>query len=143
MRYARVLSALTTSVAIMTALLLGSCSGEPYERNENGITVRLNGKSDFPGQAIRLQVINDRIIRVSAVPSGEFPETASLMTIPQPDTKTEFTIEKGEGQITLGTSSLTAEVSLKTGEVRFTDRVGTLILSEQEGEAGASCRSWQ
>jgi len=133
MKHARVLSALTVSVAIMTAIILGSCSGEPYERNENGITVRLNGKSDFPGQAVRLQVINDRIIRVSAVPSGEFPETASLMTIPQPDTKTEFTIEKGEGQITLGTSSLTAEVSLKTGEVRFTDRVGTLILSEQEG----------
>ena len=133
MKLARTLSAIGASAAFTVAVALCSCSGEPYERTDNGMTVRLNGKSDYPGQAVRLQVVNDRIIRVTAVPSGEFPESVSLMALPLPSGKSDFTIEKGEGLITLSTSSLSAEVSLKTGEVRFTDRDGNLFLAEQEG----------
>ena len=133
MKLSRTLSAIGASAAVLVATVMFSCAGEPYERTDNGLTVRLNGKSDFPGQAVRLQVVNDRIIRVTAVASGEFPESASLMALPLPSGKPDFTIEKGDGLITLSTSSLSAEVSLKTGEVRFTDRDGTLILAEQEG----------
>ncbi len=115
------------------ALMCQSCSTEPYERTDDGVVVRLDGKSDFPGQAVRLQVINDRVIRITSVPSGEFPQTVSLITIPQPASETEFTIEKGEGQITLATKSLSAEISLKTGEVVFTDTDGTVFLAEQSG----------
>ena len=120
-------------MALMAALGGQSCSDIPYQRTDDGVVIRLNGKSDYPGQAMRLIVINDRIIRVSAVPSGEFPETASLMAVAQPDGKTEFTIEKGDGHLTLSTSSLSAEVSLKTGAVSFTDKDGTVFLSEQDG----------
>lgn len=124
--------ALVTVMGIM-ALVCLSCSPAPYERTEEGVIVRLNAKSDFPGQAVRLQVISDRIIRVTSVPSGEFPATVSLITVPQPDSETEFTIEKGEGHITLGTPALSAEVSLKTGEVVFTGTDGTVYVAEQEG----------
>jgi len=121
------------AAAFMATLAFQSCSPVTYERTDNGMIIRLNGKSDHPGQAVRLVVVNDRIIRVSAIPSGEFPETTSLMAVPQPENKTEFTIEKGEGKVTLSTASLSAEVSLKTGEVAFTGNDGTLFLSEQEG----------
>ncbi len=132
MKKIRAIIALVTFLGIM-ALTCQSCSTEPYERTDNGVLVRLNGKSDFPGQALRLQVINERIIRVTSVPSGEFPQTVSLITVPRAAGETEFTIEKGEGQITLATKSLSAEVSLKTGEVVFTDTDGTIYLAEQSG----------
>ncbi len=132
MKQKRAIVALVIVLGIM-ALLCQSCSTEPYEITDDGVVVRLDGKSDFPGQAVRLQVINDRIIRVTSVPSGEFPQTVSLITVPQPLSKTEFTIEKGEGQIILATKSLSAEVSLKTGEVVFTDTDGTVFLAEQSG----------
>ncbi|NLE34838.1 MAG: hypothetical protein GX622_07030, partial [Bacteroidales bacterium] len=92
MKNAGILSALALAAMLVTALIMGSCTGELYNRTENGIMVKLNARSDFPGQTIRLQVINDRIIRVSAIPSGEFPETASLMTTPQSEGNAEFTI---------------------------------------------------
>jgi len=132
MKKMRAIVALVTVLCIM-AMMCQSCSTEPYERTDSGVVVRLNGKSDFPGQAVRLKVISDRIIRVTSIPSGEFPQTVSLITIPQPAIETEFTIEKGEGQITLATKSLSAEVSLKTGEVVFTDTDGTVFLAEQSG----------
>ena len=115
------------------ATVCQSCSTAPYERTNDGVIVRLDDRSDFPGQAVRLQVITDRIIRVTAVASGEFPAVESLMVLPQPEREVEFTLESGEGQVTLGTSSLSAEVSLKTGEVRFTDTEGSVYLTEQEG----------
>jgi alpha-D-xyloside xylohydrolase len=132
MKKMRAVGALVTVLGIM-ALMCQSCATEPYTRTNDGVEVRLNGKSDFPGQAVRLKVITDRIIKVTSVPSGEFSATASLITIPLPGNKTEFTIEKGEGHITLATKSLSAEISLKTGEVVFTDTDGTVFLAEQSG----------
>ncbi len=131
------LSGMIPVAACIFAMIMQSCSNAPFERTDDGMIIRLNGKSEYPGQAVRLRVINERIIRVSAVPSGEFPETASLMAVAQPAGKTEFTIEKGEGDVTLSTSMLSAGVSLTTGEVKFTSNDGTVFLSEQEG-AGRS-----
>jgi hypothetical protein len=48
MKLARTLSAIGASAAFTVAVALCSCSGEPYERTDNGMTVRLNGKSDYP-----------------------------------------------------------------------------------------------
>jgi len=132
MNIKRVPGALVTVIGIV-ALVCLSCSTAPYERTEEGVIVRLNGKSDFPGQTVRLRVISDRIIRVTSVPSGEFHRTVSLMTVAQPERETEFTIEKGEGHITLSTPVLNAEVSLKTGEVVFTDTDGNVFIAEQAG----------
>ena len=120
-------------VLTVIATVCQSCSTAPYERTNDGVIVRLDDRSDFPGQAVRLQVITDRIIRVTSVASGEFPAVESLMVLPQPEGEVEFTLESGERQVTLGTSSLSAEVSLKTGEVRFTDTEGSVYLTEQEG----------
>jgi alpha-D-xyloside xylohydrolase len=104
----------------------------PYERTDNGVIIRLDDDSFRPGQAVRLIVVNERIIRVSSVPFGEFPETTSLMAVERPDANMEFTIEKGAGHVTLSTSLLSAEVSLLTGVVSFTDNDGTLFLTEKE-----------
>ena len=137
MKKMRVLAAAVIAVVGMIALICQSCTSSPYERTVDGVVISLGGKSDFPGQVIRLQVITDRIIRVSSVPSGEFPESISLMTIPQPERIMEFTIEKGDGIVTLSTTSLSAQVSLKTGEIIFTDTEGTVFVAEQT-EGGRS-----
>ncbi|HHU99408.1 MAG TPA: DUF5110 domain-containing protein [Bacteroidales bacterium] len=128
----RSLSALIPVKALIAALAFQSCSMTPYERTDNGVIIRLDDDSFRPGQAVRLIVVNERIIRVSSVPFGEFPETTSLMAVERPDANMEFTIEKGAGHVTLSTSLLSAEVSLLTGVVSFTDNDGTLFLTEKE-----------
>ncbi len=72
MKKIRILVALAAVSGIMAAICQ-SCSTAPYERSEDGVVISLNGKSDFPGQVIRLQVISDKIIRVTSVPSGLIP----------------------------------------------------------------------
>ena len=132
MKKLHVAGALLMAMSLM-AVICQSCSTAPYERTQDGVIVRLDDRSDFPGQAVQLRVINDRIIRVTAIARGDFPATESLMVLPQPEDTIEFTIEEGEGQVTLGTSLLSAEISLITGEVVFTDTEGTVIAAEQEG----------
>jgi len=55
----RSLTVLFTVTALIAALANQSCSRTPYERTDNGVIIRLNGKSDHPGQAVRLVVINE------------------------------------------------------------------------------------
>ena len=125
-------------MAVMAAMVLlavfcQSCSDGSYERSDNGIVIRLGDKAVYPGQAVRLSVVSEKIIRVTSVPSGEFPETKSLMALPLPEGNVEFTVEKGDGSIILSTSMVSAEVSLTTGEVVFTDNNGSVFLAEQTG----------
>jgi alpha-D-xyloside xylohydrolase len=129
------ITVLTAGTIIITLVvwILQSCTNGSYDRTEDGVLVRLNDRSDYHDQAIRLQVINEKIIRVTSVPSGALPETVSLMALPLPGRKTDFFVEKSDSKIILGTSQLSAEVSLLTGEVTFTDNDGNVILAERTG----------
>lgn len=123
----------TMMAMVLLAVFCLSCSDGSYERTDDGIVVRLGDKAVYPGQAVRLSVITDKIIRVTSVPSGEFSETQSLMALPLPEHNVEFTIEKGDGSIILSTSTVSAQVSLTTGEVVFSDNNGSVLLAEQTG----------
>jgi alpha-D-xyloside xylohydrolase len=129
------ISAMVAGIMAMAILALTcqSCSNGLYERTDDGIVVRLGDKAVYTGQAVRLSVVTDKIIRVTSVPSGEFSETQSLMALSLPELKVEFTIEKGDGTITLSTAAVSAQVSLTTGEVVFTDNEGSVFLAEQTG----------
>lgn len=118
--------------AIAITLSSGSCNREQYDRIDDGLVVRLDAASDYPGQAIRLKVINDQIIRVTAIPRGEFPGRPGLMAVTPSGHRPEFTIEKADGYLTLSTPRISAEVSLKTGRIAFTASDGTPLLTEQE-----------
>ncbi len=133
MSHAAALAAALITFVAMTC----SCSSGHIEPTGDGVIIRLDERSDFPGQTIRLKVINDHIIRVTALPSGEFSERPGLMTVAFPPYDGGFTVEKGEGHITLSTPALSAEVSLKSGSIIFTGSDGTLFLSEAE-EGGRS-----
>ena len=102
--------------------LLAACS-TGYSRIDGGVIVCT------PEGKVRLQVINDKIIRVSASPDKEFPEDSSLVVIPV-DAKPEYTVTEKDGNVTLTTSEITAVVSEKTGAVTFYDKNGKKILQE-------------
>lgn len=112
---------------LLAVLLLSSCQQKPtYTVSEEGVVIPLK-----EGQ-VRLQVLSPSIIRVSATPSETFSTEESLSVIPQPDFK-DWKVEEANGQVVVSTSALRATVSLKTGEVVFTDTTGTMILQEKIG----------
>ena len=82
-------------------------------------------------RAIRLQVITDKIIRVTASPNLKFPEVQSLITVYDFMSK-NYTLIKKSDRVILKTPSVTASVLLSTGAVSFTDKSGNPILMERQ-----------
>lgn len=114
--------------------LLAGCSGgkaaQSYEKTDNGVIVR---PSDEGAAAVRLQVVTDGIIRVSADPDGDFERSPSLMRVGDGASAAKFDVASTDGKLRLSTAEVTAEVSLQNGQVSFLDKQGKPMLSEIAG----------
>ena len=120
---------------IPTFLFLGllavvtSC-GSDYTLDASRVTVKISHEKPGDARMVRLQVVGEKIIRVSATPDGAFADPASLVVLPQQGT-TEFTVSQDNDTVTVATSYINASVVTTTGEVWFTDTDGNLLLREQ------------
>ena len=116
----------------------------------SGFSVRDNVVTYACDSAImRLEVVSAQIIRVSAVPEGDFSHRKSLVVVPQERFK-DFRVDRtGEG-IKVLTDSVSASVS-KDGTIEFRDAGGKLLSGggrlgfkpvEVEGKKAWSVRTW-
>ncbi|HVK97720.1 MAG TPA: TIM-barrel domain-containing protein, partial [Flavisolibacter sp.] len=80
-------------------------------------------------KAVRLKVVSPKIIQVVASHAKEFGNDTTLMVIKQP-LYTGWYVENTKSECTLSTPELNAIVALQTGEVKFTDTKGKVILEE-------------
>ena len=104
-----------------------------FKKTENGIILTIDQKENAP-KLIRLEVVNDKIIRVSASAEKDFNDGESLIIVDQDqETKTSFVISEDEDRIKLSTKSIIANVVKNTGEIKFTNKNGETILQEQYG----------
>ena len=102
-----------------------------YEKTTKGIIVTLEeGKNGT--KKVRLEVVNDKIIRVSATAENNFKEPESLIIVDQ-NAKPLFDISEEGDTIKLSTQKIIANILQTTGEVWFTDKSGKKILQEQIG----------
>ncbi|WP_284438409.1 TIM-barrel domain-containing protein [Prevotella communis] len=89
------------------------------------------------GQAkvIRLEVVNDRIIRVRATSKDDLPQKMqSLMIVPQQvPPKNSYTITETPESIEVIAKQVRAVVSKATGEVCFYDGLGKTLLLKESG----------
>jgi alpha-D-xyloside xylohydrolase len=109
----------------------GGAASASYEKTDDGVIVRptTDGAAD-----VRLEVVSDGVIRVSADPDGDFVRTPSLMRAGDASKSApEFKVAEQDGHLRLSTARVTADVSLSTGRVMFLDAAGKPILSEVEG----------
>ena len=102
-----------------------------YDKTENGIIVTLEPKENGP-KKVRLEVVNDRIVRVSATAEDDFKNTESLIIVEQ-SKRSSFEVTEDGDTIKLTTQKLVANILQTTGEVWFTDLSGNKILQEQIG----------
>lgn len=111
------------ALVLLAALLSQGAAG--YTPVKDGVVVRTaNGD-------VRLKVINDKIIRVSATPNDSFPDDASLVVLPVTTTPV-YTISASGDNVNITTSEIKAVVSEKTGAVSFFDKSGKKILQENQ-----------
>lgn len=120
------------SYCLLTGLLLGSCNDKVFQPTENGVIVRIQQKNENQPQLVRLQVVGEKLIHVSATPLGKFSKEKSLIAIP-PEEQVPFTVLQSGDTISVSTQEVKASVLSSTGEVWFTDKNGKLILQEDKG----------
>ena len=120
------------SAIALAGLLATSCATGKYQKSDNGITVNVASTDENSVKKVRLQVIGDKIIRVTATPDDKFAPDASLVTVPQ-NAKPEFKVEETDSTVTVVTADVRATVSLATGDVKFYNTEGKLIVSEADG----------
>ena len=113
--------------------LFVSCNAVAFQKKTDGVVISLKKNSPDLARSIRLQVITDNIIRVTATPEDKVTDQKSLITsYTQTQTK-GWNIQQSGNNVILKTSRLRAVVSLVSGEVSFTDINGNIILQEQPG----------
>ncbi|HEY1113054.1 MAG TPA: TIM-barrel domain-containing protein, partial [Chitinophagaceae bacterium] len=123
---------LISSLTFLLLFLLAGAKGVPssFEKTPNGIIVYTDPLYTGTAQAVRLEVVTDRIIRVTAAPGKSFSATPSLITVYKRDPKVTWQVVPGKESVTLKTGALSAVAHLKTGAVTFYDAAGNKILGE-------------
>lgn len=108
----------------------GAQAATSWERVDDGLVVRpsADGAAD-----VRLQVVSDRIIRVTADPDGDFQRSKSLMRVQRDGPAPAFEARETDGKLRVAAAGISAEVSLHDGRVAFFDAAGKPLLSEVAG----------
>ena len=69
-------------LSFATLMLLASCGGA-VTKNNDGVTVKLNQDNPNDTRLVRLTVMDEKIIRVSATPDDKFADQESLVVLPK------------------------------------------------------------
>ena len=113
---------LLTGVAV-SALMMAGCAPKDYSVKGNTVTVKVTSPNGETPSQVRLQVLGEKIIRVSATPDGAFHDRPSLVVLPQKG-EVPFSVKADSGTVTVSTAALTAAVRISDGNLRFTGADG-------------------
>ena len=120
-------------LSILTAgLIFSGCAGKIYTCKDASVIVKVQNVEEDGPALVRLEVLGDKLIHVSATPEKKFADPESLVILEQ-ERNTPFTVTSEDEVVTVATSAVKANVLVTTGEVWFTDPDGNVILKEQAG----------
>jgi alpha-D-xyloside xylohydrolase len=114
---------------ILLSILL-SCKHDPVQKSNNEVVVKLDSAKAHARQ-LKLEIISPNIIHVIASPADTFSKAKSLMVVPDLQPAASWTMERSDSTVSVITTAMRANVSLRTGAVSFTDKEGNPILQEQ------------
>jgi alpha-D-xyloside xylohydrolase len=104
-----------------------------YKKLSNGIIVTLSTNETNKAKTIRLLVVNDEIIQVTATPESQVINKQSLARVAPFESNTKWSVSQSKDSVILSTGLLKTSISLATGEIAFYDKDGTSILRESKG----------
>ena len=120
----------------MTGLLSATVTmlmAADYNVDGQFVTIPVKNVKAGGAQVVRLQVVNDNIIRVQATSEAQLPEKQSLIIVKQ-TAKPKFTVSDGD-QVSVKAAAVEARVDKQTGRVTFFDANGQPLLKEaKEGK---------
>src|SRR5690554_6421531 len=115
---------------VFSTLFFLSCATTGIEKTDNGIIVRVKQENSHTAKTIRLNVIDNNIIHVSAIPGKIFSDEKSLILRPGLKRSGTFSVYENGDEVTLSTDSLHVVIRKSTGEIAFLNKKGECILQE-------------
>ena len=121
----------TKTLFVTAALILGTMGAQAagFVQNGNYLTVQLKQHQNYGPSQIRLQVVNDRIIRVQATAEQGFRSKQSLIIVPQ-DSKAQYKVEEQGDDLIITTAAMRAVLNEATGQITFYDLKDQVLLKE-------------
>ena len=134
--------AASVAVALMSTTVLSGCENSTgtsevvragsYQATEHGLLVL---PAQGQAKAVRLQVFDEGIIRVTALPHDDFSRVAESLMVTASAGNTPYDIKESAGSVILSTPAMTASVSLTDGNLVVKNRAGEVLLkSVNSGE---------
>ena len=112
------------SALMATTMLMA----DEVQKSGNSVTIR---PDEGQAKVIRLEVINNNIIRVRATSKETLPEKpASLMIVPQAAPPKDVDIDDDDDKVTVKAKNVKAVVDTETGSIAFFDANGKELLKE-------------
>lgn len=121
----------TKTLFVSAVWILGTMSVQAagFVQNGNYLTVQLKQHQNYGPSQIRLQVVNDRIIRVQATAEQSFRSKQSLIIVPQ-NSKAQYKVEEQGDDLIITTAAMRAVLNEATGQITFYDLKGQVLLNE-------------
>ncbi|WP_218419070.1 TIM-barrel domain-containing protein [Segatella copri] len=121
----------TKTLFVTAALILGAMGAQAadFVQNGNYLTVQLKQHQNYGPSQIRLQVVNDRIIRVQATAEQSFRSKQSLIIVPQ-NSKAKYKVEEQGDDLIITTAAMRAVLNEATGQITFYDLKDQVLLKE-------------
>ncbi len=121
----------TKTLLVSAALILGAMGAQAadFVQNGNYLTVQLKQHQNYGPSQIRLQVVNDRIIRVQATAEQSFRSKQSLIIVPQKG-KANYKVEEQGDELIITTAAMRAVLNEATGQITFYDLKDQVLLKE-------------
>jgi len=123
------LRTLCTGVLSLTAMML---MADDYTVSGQYVTVPVKQATAGSAKVVRLQVVNNNIIRVQATSEAQLPEKQSLIIVPQ-TAKPKFTTYSLDGKcVCVKAAKVMAQVNVNNGQVTFFDEYERVLLKESQ-----------
>ena len=121
----------TKTLFVTAALILGAMGAQAadFVQNGNYLTVQLKQHQNYGPSQIRLQVVNDQIIRVQATAEQSFRNKQSLIIVPQKG-KANYKVEEQGDDLIITTAAMRAVLNEATGQITFYDLKDQVLLKE-------------
>ena len=113
------------------SLMVVALMAADYTVKGNFVTIPVKEVKAGGAKVVRLQVINDNIIRVQATSEASLPQKQSLMIVEQ-KANPKFDVRQDDDKVCVKASRVEARVDVKSGEIAFYDASGKKLLKESD-----------
>ena len=121
-----ILRTLVTGMLSMTTVAMLATD---YTVDGQYVTIPVKQVKAGGAQLVRLQVVNDNIIRVQATSESQLPDKQSLIIVKQTQ-KPKFDVTEDGSEVLVKASGVQARVDKETGRIEFLDKDGKRLLQE-------------